>query len=71
MRLRNFSIIAVHKNDTLQFTDMIVGFSHMSYTVTETEKHATVCVDVLNPPFEGALQPFTVVLLPEHGMSLP
>ena len=49
---------------------MIIGFSHMSYTVTETEEHATVCVEVFNPPLEGALQPFTVVLIPEDGMSL-
>ena len=50
---------------------MIIGFSRTSYTVTETEEHATVCVEVFNPRLEGALQPFTAVLIPEDGMSLP
>ena len=40
----------------------------MMYTVTETEGHASVCVEVLNSPDDGALHSFTVVLLPEQGM---
>ena len=40
----------------------------MSYIVTETEGHVSICVDVLNPAAEGALSPFTVGLIPEAGM---
>ena len=48
---------------------MIVGFfSSVSHIVTETDKHAGACVDVWNPPLEGALQLFNVVLIPEHGL---
>ena len=47
---------------------MTVGYTSMSYTVRETEGQATVCVDVINSPVGGALQPFIVALLPEIGV---
>ena len=50
--------------------DMFVGFSSREYTGTETTGLATVCVRVLNPPFGGAIRPFSVSLLPEEGSYL-
>ena len=52
----------------LFIADMFVGFSSRGYTGTETTGHATVCVRVLNPPFVGAIRPFSVSLLPEEGI---
>ena len=49
---------------------MFVGFSSRGYTGTETTGHATVCVRLLNPPFGGAIRPFSVSLLPEEGSHL-
>ena len=49
---------------------MFVGFSSRGYTGTETTGHATVCVRLLNPPFGGAIRPFSVSLLPEQDSHL-
>lgn len=39
----------------------------MSYVTTEMAGHVSICVQVLNHA-EGALQPFTVALIPVQGM---
>ena len=59
-------VCLLHVHSTL--AAMTVGFTSMSYTARETEGQATVCVDVINPPVGGALQPFIVALLPEIGV---
>ena len=59
-------IYLLHVHSTL--AAMTVGFTSMSYTARETKGQATVCVDVINPPNGGALQPFIVALLPEIGV---
>ena len=46
-------------------TDMFVGFSSQAFEITE---HATVCVEVLNPPSSGAIKKFNVSILPEEGI---
>ena len=43
---------------------MFVGFSSQTFEITE---RATVCVEVLNPPFGGAIKRFSVSILPEEG----
>ena len=52
------------------FSEIVVGFSSVEYTAYERDGHATVCVQVLNSPSEGALRPFSVSLLPEEGNLL-
>ena len=47
---------------------MFVGFSSQTYTAFEMTEHATVCVEVLNPPFGGAIKRFNVSILPEEGI---
>ena len=49
---------------------MTIGFTSMRYTARETKGQVTVCVDVINPPVGGALQPFIVAILPEIGVFL-
>ena len=46
---------------------MSVGFTYTTYTGTETAGDAKVCVEVLNPPSGGAIQPFSVTVLPGEG----
>ena len=46
--------------------ETIVGFSFVEYISSETKENVLVCVDVLSS--EGALRPFTVVILPEEGI---
>ena len=48
---------------------MVIGFSSVKYTTTESEEVVEVCVDVLNPPSGGALEPFTVSLLTDEGIT--
>ena len=56
-------------NISLMFClDFTVGFSDASYVSTETVGYVSICVDVLNPAGEIALQPFTVGLLTEPGV---
>ena len=52
----------------LLFIDMFVGFSSQTYTAFEITERATVCVEVLNPPFGGAIKRFNVSILPEEGI---
>ena len=59
-----------HDHTHYFIADMFVGFSSREYTGTETTGDATVCVRVLNPPFGGAIRPFSVSLLPEEGSHL-
>ena len=46
---------------------MFVGFSSQTYTAFEMTEHVTVCVEVLNPPFGGAIKGFNVCIQPEEG----
>ena len=52
----------------LLLTEMFVGFSSQTYTAFEMTEHATVCVEVLNPPFGVAIKRFNVSILPEEGI---
>ena len=47
---------------------MFVGFSSQIYTAFEMTEHVTVCVEVLNPPFGGAIKGFDVCIQPEEGI---
>ena len=47
---------------------MSVGFNSTTFTGTETVGHAVVCVEVLNPPSGGAIQPFSLTILPGEGL---
>ena len=42
--------------------------STLPYTAFEITERATVCVEVLNPPFGGAIKRFNVSILPEEGI---
>ena len=46
---------------------MSVGFNSPTFTGTETVGHARVCVEVLNPPSGGAIQPVSLTILPGKG----
>ena len=46
---------------------MDVGFDSTTYTTNETTGYANVCVAVTNPPFGGAILPFSVTILPGEG----
>ena len=61
-------VCLLHVHSTL--AAMTVGFTSMSYTARETKRQATVCVYVINPPNGGALQNFSVALLPARGVFL-
>ena len=65
-RCYNFTIIFCISD----FVGMTVGFSKKSYVTTERDEHISICVNVLNTADEGALQPFTVGLLPEPGVLI-
>ena len=45
----------------------VVGFSSTTYTGTEKMGVVSVCVEVINHPSGGAIQPFSVTLLPGRG----
>ena len=47
---------------------MLVGFSSQTYMAFEMTEHVTVCVDVLAPPFGGAIKGFNVCIQPEEGI---
>ena len=49
---------------------MEIGFRSEEFTAKESDGKATVFVDILNSP-EGALEPFTVALVPVEGKSVP
>ena len=49
---------------------MSVGFTSTTYTGTETLGHAVVCVEVLNSASGGAIQPFSLTILPGEGSCL-
>ena len=46
---------------------MEIGFSSTTFTGTETDGYARVCVELTNPPFGGAVAPLHVTMLPEDG----
>ena len=52
------------------FSAMVVGFTSTTFTGTETAGHATVCVEVLNPPSGGAVRPFSITMTPQEGSSM-
>ena len=47
---------------------MEVGFSSTTFTGTETDGYATVCVQLLQPAAGGAVRPFSVTLLAVEGI---
>ena len=64
-----FSIVLIALNETqCLLLDMEVGFAATEYVADGASGHVAVCVEVLNPPSGGAIQPFIVALLPEKGL---
>ena len=57
-------------NDCIIISVMSVGFTSTTFTGTETVGHAPVCVEVLNPPSGGAIQPFSLTILPGEGIYI-
>ena len=49
---------------------MFIGFSSQDYTVIESEQQVTICVEILNTEFGGALRQFSVSVLPEEGIFI-
>ena len=50
-------------------SDMIVGFGGSEYSVAGDDDSVSVCVMVTNPPFGGALRPFTIAIQPVEGKT--
>ena len=50
-------------------SDMIVGFGGTEYSVAGDDDSVSVCVMVTNPPFGGALRPFTIAIHPVEGKT--
>ena len=48
---------------------MLVGFSSIEHTTTESLGEVSVCVEVFNSFNGKALEPFTVALLPDEGID--
>ena len=56
--------------DYIIISVMSVGFTSTTYTGTETTGDAKVCVEILNPPSGGAIQPFSVTILSGEGICV-
>ena len=48
---------------------MIVGFEAEMYTVTESQELVELSITIIDPPSEGALRPFTLLLDTNNGSA--
>ena len=48
---------------------MIVGFEAEMHTVTETQELVELSITIIDPPSEGALRPFTLLLDTNNGSA--
>ena len=67
--LKSLSYILYTLNFNIIIGTMIVGFEAEMYTVTESQELVELSITIIDPPTEGALRPFTLLLYTNNGSA--